>query len=395
MLKYYTLLCIFVAMFFAGCTNHQSGLTDKPIEGNVISEISFPNNSKRIMIPVSFKGKEYQFVLDTGATNTAFDISLKDQLGWRRGSSKGRVADGKRIDIDFFGLSHAHFGGLCKKHKTVAVMDLSYLSRITGRKVDGIVGLDILKDHIVRLDFEKNVVSFLRSINDSEFSGCEADLSFKKKLAYINVKVDNIPVRFMIDTGFTNSGFWGLLEPAVIEQLDVVGIGQGDQASTVAAPMDFNQRKTVVANLSIGRVEYENEMFVEHRQSILGLGFFSRHIVTFDFPNKKVYLENIANSDNSSDVSLSISGFDFTLIKRNNNIVVESIDANGLGYKKGIRKDDVILKVNNYDVSAYSLPQFANSLTSLLKELAKEQDLDRFDLTIKRNGETHIINFLG
>jgi len=390
MLKDYTLLCIFVVMFFAGCTNHQSGPTDKSIEDNVINEMPLSGNSKLIMIPVSFKGKEYQFVLDTGVTNTTFDISLKDQLGWRVSSSKGRAADGKIIDEEFFMLSHAHFGGLCKKHKVVAVMDLSYLSKIANRRVDGIVGIDILKKHIVRLDFEKNVVSFLRSINDSEFSGCEADLSFKKKLVYMNVKVENIPVRFMIDTGFTGLGFGGLLEPAVIEQLDVVGIGQTDQASTIVGPMDFSQRKTAVANLSIDPIEYENVMFVEHRESILGLGFFSRHVVTFDFPNKKVYLEKTANFDNSAGISLSISGFDFKVIKRNS-IVVESIDASGLGYKKGIRKDDVILKVNNYDVSAYSISQFANFLTPLVKE----QDLDRFDFTIKRKGETQIINFLG
>jgi hypothetical protein len=382
-------LFIFIAIFFAGCASYQDSSVnnDKDV---VISRISFPDDSKFIVIPVSLKGKEYLFTLDTGAAMTVFDISLKDQLGWRLGSSKARAADGTSFKMERFMLDHAHFGGVCKKHEKVSVMDLSHVSKMAGRRIDGIVGMDILKNHIVRLDFEKNIVSFLKSINKSELSECESGLSFKKNRVYLNGKVGNIPVRFVIDTGFADSDFTGLLEPEVIKQLGVIGTDQGSQGSTIVGPMDIDQRKITVTKLRIGQIEYDYAMFVEHHESILGLDFLSRHIVTFDFPHKKVYLNKTANLNHSSSGSLSITGFDFTVINNNNNIVIESIDTNGLGYKKGFRKDDVILKVNNHDVPRYNLSKFTNFVLFLLKE----QDLNYIDFTIKRNGEIKEIIFL-
>lgn len=392
MLRDYIFLCIFVAMLLSvGCTNEQANLADGPTEDNIISERPFPSNSKFIMIPVSLNGKEFQFVLDTGSTITVFDISLKEQLGWRIGSSKARAADGKTIKIEYYQLRHAHFGGLCKKHKKVAVLDLNEVSKMAGRRVDGIIGMDLLKNHVIRLDFKKNIVSFLRSSNKSIHPGWEADLSLKKNQVHMKGEVEDIPVSFLIDTGFTESYFGGLLEPAVIERLNAKTIGdaQGDQASSVAGPMDFNQRKTIVAKLCFNLTEYEEVFFVEHNESILGLGFLSRHVVTFDFPKKKVYMEEIANAANSSEVSLALHGFDFTVINRNGNIIAESVDVNGLGYKKGIRQKDIILKINNHDVTSFGLARFASFLISL----PEQQNIDHLTITIKRDDKIKEITF--
>lgn len=385
-----TLLCALIGTFFAGCAAFQKGSPEK-IEAreNIISAIAFPGDSELIMIPVSFKGKEYQFVLDTGASATVFDISLKDQLGWRLPSRRVAAADGKTIRVARFMVGHAHFGGLCKRNIQVLTADLSYVCKIAGRKVDGIVGTDILKDHIVQLDFEKNSVSFLRSSNTNEFSGCTSDMWLKNDSVYMDAKVENIPVRFQIDTGFVDSGFMGLLEPAALEKLASAGIAQSDQASTIAGPMMFDERKTIISNLHVGDIEYENALFVGHHKSLLGLNFLSRHIVTFDFPNKKLYLKKLTGFDNLSRFSMFISGFDFTVMNINNNVVLESVNSGSLGYNKGLRKNDVVVKVNNYDVSAYNLPEFADILISLLQE----QDLDHLKFVIKRNGELKEITF--
>lgn len=388
MVRYCTLLCVLVGMFLTSCSVFQDSTSGRyEGKGNVINEISISNDSNQIIIPVTFLEKDYRFLLDTGSTTTVFDVSLKDQLGRRLRSSKARASDGTIINTEFFKIRNADFGGLCRKNIAVATLDLSHASKIAGRRVDGIIGMDILKDHVIRLDFQRNVVSFLRSSDNSE--GKKIDLYIKNKRAYLNGKVSGVPVRFLIDTGCVDSGYVGLLESALFEQLDVVGNGQAGQASTVAGPMDVNHRKTTLAELHIGPLEYEDALFVEYGKSILGQYFLSRHVVTFDFPKKKGYLKRIASIDNSSGLSFIVPGFDFTLSKNNSNVVIKSIDVNGLGYKKGFRENDIIMKVNNYDVSKYGLAKF----TSFLLCLLEEQELNHLKFLIKRNDKFKEIVF--
>ncbi len=394
MLSHTLFLSIFVTLSsLMGCANEQANISDKPVKNNIISQIQFPRNSKFILIPVRFNGKKYQFVLDTGSTYTTFDISLKEQLGWWPilFPPKARTADGKTIKIEFRRCRRAYFGGLYKKDFTVDVMDLTYLSKIAGRRIDGIIGMKLLKDHVMQIDFRNNIVSFLRSSNKNTHSGWEADLSFKRGLTFIKGEIEDISVNFLIDTGFTDSYFGGLLESSVIEKLNSKTIlaAQGDKASSLAGPMNFNQRKSIIAKLCFNQVEYENAFFAEHNQSILGLGFLSRHVVTFDFPKKKVYFEEIANTNNSKELSLTLSGFDFTVTNDNNNILIYSIDIDGLGYKKGFRSNDIILKINNLDVTSFGLIEFANFLISM----SEQSNIEHFTVTIKRGDEIKEIAF--
>ena len=242
-------LLTMTAILLAGCMSIQ----EDAHEGNTISEIQFPRNSKFILIPVMFNGKEYQFVLDTGSNRTVFDISLKKQLGWRYifQSEKVKTADGRTIKIEFYQLRSAYFGGLRKRYKKVAAIDLTDLSKTAGRRIDGIIGMDILKDHIIQIDFKNNIMSFLRSSNKNTHSGWEANLSFKRGLPFMKGEIEDIPIDFLIDTGFTDLYFGGLLESSVIEKLNSKAIlsAQGNQASSLAGPMDFNQRKSIITKL--------------------------------------------------------------------------------------------------------------------------------------------------
>ena len=53
----------------------------------------------------------------------------------------------------------------------------------------------------------------------------------------------------------------------------------------------IRSREARISNLSVESFEYQDLIFGEGNWSYLGLSFLSRHIVTFDFPNSRMYLK--------------------------------------------------------------------------------------------------------
>ena len=91
------LIIISGGILFPGCQSIQPRVVSTP---EVLAEFEIPGNTKHITLPVKFKGEEYQFILDTGATDTVFDDSFKDQLGKRfLWPKKATGARGKVIKV--------------------------------------------------------------------------------------------------------------------------------------------------------------------------------------------------------------------------------------------------------------------------------------------------------
>jgi C-terminal processing protease CtpA/Prc len=98
----------------------------------------------------------------------------------------------------------------------------------------------------------------------------------------------------------------------------------------------------------------------EENVSLLGLGFLSRHMVTFDFPNDKLYLKKGERYDQPDEVDMS----GLHLLKQSNGIVVHSIDEGSPAAKAGIKPDDILRRINNVDVNTLTLSTIRRQLRS-------------------------------
>jgi len=136
----------------------------------VLAQFDIAQDAKAILLPVTFEEEEYLFELDTGASHTLFDTSLEDKLGKPRKNVRGKTPSGL-MKLKLYDAPEAFLGPFnLKDCRTVTVVDLKPVSSILGRKIHGIIGMNFLKKYIVRIDFDKAVVSFLESTNDSLFS---------------------------------------------------------------------------------------------------------------------------------------------------------------------------------------------------------------------------------
>jgi predicted aspartyl protease len=113
-----------------------------------------------LVVPVTINGNgPFQFVLDTGATLTCVERNVADRL--QLPAARGAVGYGAgvggqgRVDlvrIDSLRIGEAGVHGLVG-----CVLDLSAL-RTVGADIDGLLGLNVLKQFHVSLDFQRGVL---------------------------------------------------------------------------------------------------------------------------------------------------------------------------------------------------------------------------------------------
>ena len=149
-----------------------------------------------------------------------------------------------------------------------------------------------------------------------------------------------------------------------------------------------SKRLTVAAAFLIDSLVYKDFVFEESYESILGMPFLSGHLITFDFPNRKMYLKKRAGLDQPGNIKINVKWLGIGLRRAGGSISVSSIDPEGLADRKGIRRNDVLLKVYDQNVSSYGLVE----LVELLPQLRKGQG-GVLTFTLKRGDDIMDVSF--
>ena len=415
-----TISTVLLLLFFAGLFS-ASACTEKPdnpADSNVLVQFKIDKNTQDILLPVKFQGREYLFDLDTGASYTLFDISLKDKLGKPKRTVKVETVTG-RFDAQLYDAPQAFLGPLnLKVCRTVAVVDFTEMSAAFGKKRHGTIGMNFLKKYVLQIDSDKGIVSFIKprssggifsflwpKNNDHPHWGEQVSMKYElvSGIPHIKANVGGSKVDFMIDTGycafvdlpdFPASDTFGELERKIFKKVSSVLQSENKQSSQITpkgkAPSDFT-KSTVIGRFSVGPLEYKDVTLDEGSESKLGMSFFSRHLVTFDFPNRKMYLKKGSYFDRVSDDYISMKDFGFVLRRKRDDIFVSSVDPNGPAYKKGMKQNDSILKVNEHNVASASLTEILTVFISVPPEtrtlavtIKRDDDIKQFYFTIEK-----------
>ena len=366
-----TVIVVSTILFLSGCQSNQTKTITSP---EVLAEFDIAADAKHILLPVWLEGKEYQFVLDTGASNIVFDDSFRDKLGKRFLWPKtAELAYGKKAKAEYFFTPDANLGPLSlQEARFVNVFDLDLIPGYTknGGEFMGVIGMTFLQKYIVQIDFDNKKVTFFKGKKDfdlfSFFKPREnkhpewgEPVPLKSKLFddLIFVKgnlTDDMPSEFVIDSGWP--GFNALNGKLFRKVKSSLTIGDNDEnkSSYKAIIPDPNYKS--IETLSIGKFKYANVFFRKNNMSVLGLRFLSRHLVTFDFPNKKMYLKKGQNFDRQQKLCIYIGNTGCVLNADDYSVI--KADPNSLAYKKGIREKDILIKINDNDISSLTLSEF-------------------------------------
>ncbi len=340
------------------------------------TEFTLTKGEFPLVLPVRFGPRTWDFIVDTGSTLTIFDLSFRAQLGEPKRAIR-MLSAGNPVVTQMFAAPRAFVGPFnIAECNEVMCAGLRNLAPILGREVHGMLGMDILKGHVVQIDFDEGRLAFLDDRQgDRPNWGQEFPITYDRmRLPQMKVSIEGRAEQdFTIDTGHGGSG---TLEKSLFAS--VVADGNLKTTETAVATLGGTSKTSDVRlhRLTVGPLEYRSIIFTEGNGNQLGSDFLSRHVVTFDFLHDKLYLKKGKSFDRPDETGMC----GVSLVRPDGQTVVYAVYEGCPAAKAGIKAGDVILKLQGRDAATYRMWE--------IRELFRSGDGKEITLTIRRAGET-------
>lgn len=432
--KLFSILLFFLSFTISG----QTGFEFKSNKKKITLPFQFINNL--IIIPIEVNGVTLNFMIDTGVEETIlFSIDDTEEVSFSkvekvkiRGFGTNNAFEAYKSENNNLKIKNY----VDKNHTIYLVLDQEInISSQVGIPVNGIIGNKFFKDNLIKIDYTaKKIVIYNPNLNQlKEVTKNYSSFSIKllQGKPYIDANsfftIDKPVLKSMllIDTGNTDA-FWFFKQKDKNIEIpnkhidDFLGRGfSGDifgkrgRIPSIALG-DFNFKNPIVAFPdSIATSDVEK---IEGRLGSMGTEVMRRFTAVYDYANGFIYLKK--NNDyndlfnfNMSGIEVQHQGLQWIPESFEDNPVVSNnlFDSNGdkivnnLKYKfklkpvyiisnvrkdspaalAGLKKEDVILKINNQDSYNFSLEK----INTLLK--SEEGKIIQFE--INRSGK--ILNF--
>ena len=332
-----------------------------------------------IRVPVNVFGKTLYFLLDTGFTVSAIDSKYKSYLGETTDEYRAESPLGTNNTLQFFHCPDISIAGKSLALEKITCLDLKMGSMISGQPCDGILGMDFFAKNIISIDFDKNVLT-IKSTVPEKVKKTFVAVPLKQYDQHYTVETlanhDQL-LDLLIDTGDNssvslNSEGWQKVFPANQTnevRITVAGVGNHVAQSKIG----------VVGQMAIGGLNYTNlhATYIQNPNDPchLGLGFFRRHNVTFDFANRMLYLE--PGQRFSTPDKEDMSGLH--LLRDGETTIVYSVDENSPAFDCGIKSKDFIESVNGQKASLLKI--------NAIRLILQSHDGDKVTLQVRRGDD--------
>ena len=188
----------------------------------------------------------------------------------------------KSTEIDIFNSKY-------KVSQKYLGLEIDKLSELVGTDLDGLIGGNILKNHVFHIDFKNKSFSILDSIPDNiDF----VDIDFYMNIPIININLDNQSVRAFLDTGAKIS----YLNSEYVQDSNSIG-DKEDFYPSVGVFKTSIYNKSIMfphdkqLNLTFGSLpeSLEQALSFGGTKAIIGNDIFSYYSLIFDYSNKRIY----------------------------------------------------------------------------------------------------------
>jgi hypothetical protein len=290
-----------------------SCVSEKSVPSQLPPETFFNKTARRgdpILITLTLEsGERLLFLVDTGSPRTYLSQALEPKLGKRLGTKTATWGFyGKRKD----GLYEAP--KLYLNNTRLQLGDQIETDAMNGEyagtPIGGILGMDCLRHYCIQLDFAKSRMLFLNPDdlkNRDLGKAFQLDTIFGGIFTYADI-LDEKQVFFRVDTGLYG---WVdfMLRPVLFQWEMEEKHPFGQTGTNFISSRDKNHAgdfkvadRPVTGWAVLPKVQFEGEtytnVFVSQdmtefapHESIIGLRFLTRNLVTFDFPHHVMYLK--------------------------------------------------------------------------------------------------------
>ncbi|GAA4427566.1 hypothetical protein GCM10023188_10780 [Pontibacter saemangeumensis] len=362
-----------------------------------------------IVIPVRINSSQpLNFILDSGVKSTLITrLYFADSLDLRdvnKISIRG-LGEGHSIEAYQSKGNDLHLPGISGVNNEVFVLmeDVFNLSTRMGMPVHGIIGYNIFKNFIVKINYSNSVITLYRP--DQKIKkrrrAEEYPLYIEGTKPYVYGKIrqhngDTVRVKLVVDTGASNSislylpSDERLLLPQKVMKA-YLGRGlSGDINGQIGRLEAFSLGKYELQDLT---ASYPDESSIKlalnvgDRNGNLGSDILSRFTVIFDYPHNRLIM--IPNKRFKEPFSYNMAGFEVTTpLPGTNFYIVSNVIEDSPAKLVGLEPGDQLLHVNGRNCSDIMLPELLRLLESkpgrkLRIRLRREAEIVDVDLVLQ------------
>ncbi len=270
--------------------------------GQTSATVPFDTDDGEIGLDLRLNGQPSRVFLDSGASGIALSQQTATRLGLKSSGFLEARGYGGSTDLHPVLVSRVEVPGAVQLTDVTAIaIDLpDTLNSYFTRPISGFVGYDLLSHFVVRLDFARKKLTFLRpdAFHPTASDGVALPLELDNDVPSVVAQFDALPPqRFLIDTG--DEAALRLYSPFVAQYgLDKKyphgllttggGIG-GVSRSRVTRTGSLR-----VAGVTLRGVPTDFSLDPKGGASLinagsLGVSLLSRFVVTFDYPHSRVF----------------------------------------------------------------------------------------------------------
>lgn len=256
------------------------------VAGPLRLSVQSPGLARLVTVPVEIQGREYRFMLDTGTSHHVLDSSLRPLLGQSLGQTQLRSGE----VVEAYAAIPMTLGNInVPTDWPVNTMNLEPVRRISGHPVYGILGMRLLKHHVLELDFHRETVRLFDRLPYDLPGWQRLPIRFNgRHQPLVQARAGDLVLPILVDTGFNGQV---ALAPRAFNQLRHHGNIQVNSQSVAMTVVGMvNNPAGQLSNFELAGLRYPQVGVHQAHLDLLGLGVLSRQAVVMDFPGQQLWL---------------------------------------------------------------------------------------------------------
>lgn len=319
-------------------------------------ELATGKSGRPLVVKGRAYGKDVTFLLDTNSTVTWFDDAYLNQMGAPTHFDTTETT-GRFLDTTFYPPPQITIGERTViPTGSIACHDFAELNAACGIAFDGLLGMDVLGQFVLDIDFDRGTVKLSSEAPAADSESWAVRIYYMSSIPHVVMDCGDRPVMFALDTGANES----CIKHETFEQLAQTRhliVGPSYAAVTPTGVVQARSGLLLVGELGI--YSHHDLLMMEGPISLLGLTYLSRYKVSFDFP--KGVATFTPGGRYHKNEHLGTSGLTPTRI--DDNWIIARVKA-GSPADTVVQKDDEILAVNDEVASDIDLFRMRELLTT-------------------------------
>ncbi|HFA48283.1 MAG TPA: PDZ domain-containing protein [Bacteroidetes bacterium] len=395
------LILLFNLITSSAVAQHVFGITEnfKKIH------IPFEYENNMIIVDVMFnRVVPLKFIFDTGAENTILARrEITDMLNVRYRREYKLLGSDMKTELTAYLVRGIHFkveNLVMPSHSMLVLADDYFrFEEMTGMEIHGILGADVFRNLVVRINYEKREITIKKRKNFKPPKGyMSLPIEVKRNKPYIKVPLrissDSISdVKLLLDSGATLSLLINMdtkpglhLPPNTLKGNVGAGLGgfiEGYLGRVSSLQLGGYEMKEIITNFQ-DLSESVDTSLLNGRNGILGNQILSRFDVIIDYPKEVLYLK--ANKKFNKKFEFDKSGLIIIASgKKLREYTIHEVIPGTPAAEAGLQKGDKVTRINGRPPGWTTLP----TINHILRKKAGK----KIKMTVKRNGKKIKVKF--